>query len=1247
MLPAPPIPARAPTFAARHPVGRAKLATAHRLVQCPGRGVWFARLLLLVAALLGTHPLLHAAPTTFQWTAPALPPAAARTQPLGPLAATNELRLSLGLPLPDPAGCARFARDLYDPAHPQYHQFLTPAAFTARFGPAAADYARLTAWAESRGLRVAATHASRLVLEVRGPVAAVESAFQVTLHRYRHPTEAREFFAPAGPPAVVLPLPGEVHGLSDYARQRPAAHRQRPRPGPAGGSAPGGNYLGRDFRRAYAPGVTLDGTGQMVGLVEFDGYQASDIAAYTRLAGLPPVPLINVPVAGFDAPDAASAEVSLDIEMALSMAPGLAAIVVFEAPASGYTTLPLLDTLSASNQINQFSCSWGLGSSQSIDAVQLKLAAQGQTFLYASGDSDAYVSPQTVWMESPFGTSVGGTVLTTTGPDAAYAGEVVWNVGATGSGGGVSDNYALPAWQVGVATAANQGSNHARNSPDVALTAADIWVCYGGGLAASFQGTSCAAPLWAGFAALVNQQAAAYGRPPVGFLNPALYALAGSDAYAACFQDITHGNNASPISPDRYAAGPGYDLCTGLGTPRCGALILALSGPPVVTAPPADLILPTGGTGAFVAAVGGAPPLAYQWQFNGQNLPGATATTLVISNVQPAEVGLYTVAAANAYGAVTSAPAKLILTLPVITVAPQDQIRFPPYLATFTVTVADSGPLTYQWQFHGTNLPDNNLISTLAGDGTANPYGDGGPAVAAALDFPTGVAVDATGNLFIADSLNHRIRRVDTNQVITTVAGGGRGSPGFGGDSGPAFAALLNNPTGVAVDALGNVFVADYFNHRIRRVDPQGIIHTHAGNGVGGYAGDGGPATVAHLHYPAGVAVDPAGNLFIADSGNNRIRCVAPGGLITTVAGNGGAGGGGQGDGGPATNAVLYAPLGVGLNARGDLFIADTSNNHVRRVDAQGIITSVAGGGSGTDGGLGANAFLYHPRGVACDPFGNLYIAEYGLHRVRRIGPDGIITTFAGNGALAAAGDGGPAARAAVSPAGVACDAGGNWFIADADNNRIRGVPQGGSPVLIVAPVTVLDAGPYDVVVSNPRGSVTSTVAILTVPVAPLLTVPPANQSVAYGGTAELTVTAAGSGPFNYQWLDPGGNVIQDGPLPTLLLPNVNTNTAGTYQVIVSNPFGATPGPPAQLTVTIPRTPPLLGAGLLPPPAGPAARFTLQITAAPGQTIVIETSPDLRQWLPLATNFTTRGAFLFQDPAPVTTPHRYYRARLQ
>jgi uncharacterized protein (TIGR03437 family) len=336
-------------------------------------------------------------------------------------------------------------------------------------------------------------------------------------------------------------------------------------------------------------------------------------------------------------------------------------------------------------------------------------------------------------------------------------------------------------------------------------------------------------------------------------------------------------------------------------------------------------------------------------------------------------------------------------------------------------------------------------ITTIAGNGVAGFAGDGGPALNASFNTPAALAIGPDGSLYIADITNHRIRRIAPNGTVSTVAGNGVAT--FGGDGGPGTAASLREPTGVVVDRQGNVFIADAANSRIRKVDTNGVITTIAGTGVGSFSGDGGPATAATLQCPTRVALDGFENLYIADQCNHRIRKIDRNGIITTVAGSGTPGaqfGGFSGDGGAATGAQFKHPTSVTIDRGGNIYVTDQQNHRIRRVAANGTVTTIAGSGvqgfSG-DGGQATAAATNQPGTVAVDSTGNVYFADNLAHRIRKVDRNGIITTVVGNGVASSTGDGGPPSAATVNnPFGITLDDQGNLYVVESSGNRIRKV---------------------------------------------------------------------------------------------------------------------------------------------------------------------------------------------------------------
>jgi uncharacterized protein (TIGR03437 family) len=782
----------------------------------------------------------------------------------------------------------------------------------------------------------------------------------------------------------------------------------------------------------------------------------------------------------------------------------------------------------------------------------------------------------------------------------------------SGGGGGASSLYPKPSWQSGVSGIPTDGQ---RDLPDVSLFAGDgIWLhsyalCQAdnggpcsesGGVSGlvvqGVGGTSIGAPTFAAIMALINQKTGS----PQGLANSRLYSLAAAEyggsssantaSQQACnasappapgntcvFYDVAAGNNDVPClsgslncsvsnvvdkyglltisSTSRipaYNAGAGYDLATGLGS--INVANLANQWVPNTPTSTSQLTIGKSHTGNFTQGQTGAthtvtvsnsasaaatsgtvtvtenPPTGLTvismagsgWTCTastctrgdvlnpGASYPAITVTVNVASNAPSPVTNQATVSGGGSNPAtasdpiivnpgggsatattttLTANPATIPTTASTTlsaTVTPSGGSGTPTGTVAFTmgatalgsaaltgtggtaqaalavngsllsvgsnsITATYGGDANYKGSSsaavivtvtQSTSNTSSYTISTVAGSGGTGAAGggfggDGEPATSAQLSLPEAVVVDSAGNLYIADTFNVRIRKVTTAGTISTVAG--TGTLGFNGDNIPATTAELRLPDGVAVDSFGNVFIADETNNRIRKVTLAGTISTVAGTGTAGFNGDG-QATSSELFQPAGIAVDSGGNLFIADNGNNRIRKLTPAGAISTVAGDGTPGY--KGDGLLATSAELNQPSGVAVDSNNNLYIADLANNVVRKVTSAGIISTVAGTGSfgsGGDNGPATSAQLFMPWGVAVDGAGNLFIADWGNNRIRKVTSAGTISTVAGNGTVGFTGDGLSAVSAELAaPEAVAVDAVGDVFIADTNNNRIR-----------------------------------------------------------------------------------------------------------------------------------------------------------------------------------------------------------------
>jgi subtilase family serine protease len=582
--------------------------------------------------------------------------------PLGLLPRSQRMNLAIMLPLRNQSELTTLLGHLYDPNSPDYRHFLTVAEFTEQFGPASEDYQAVVDFAKARGFAVTEPAMNRLLVHINGTVAQIETTFHLKMKVYQHPTEGRTFYSPDREPTLDLNVPvSHIAGLNNFSTPRPLVTKGRADQAihnNVTGSGPGGAYLGSDMRAAYYGGTGLTGTGQSVGLLEFDGYNLGDVNLTFSNAGQSyAVPINNVLLDGSTgSPNGDDAEEVLDIVQAISMAPGLSQVRVY----IGSSDVDILNAMATENIAKQLSCSWTWSPEDPVsdDPIFQEFAAQGQNLFVASGDWGGY--PNFLFSyyypaEDSYVTAVGGTNLTTNGAGGPWESETSWNDTPTdfvGSGGGISpDGIAIPNWQVAVANSSNGASTTSRNVPDVAMEAdTDNYVCDMGACAGDWGGTSFAAPRWAGFLALVNEQVVATGQPPMGFVNPALYTIGLNSNYDTDFHDITTGNNALYGGASEwygaYNVVPGYDLVTGWGSPSGQNLINALPAPGfALAASPNSLTIVQGGAGASsiitVSAVNGFTgslslavsglPSGVTGLFNPPTLSGGGTSTLTLT----------------------------------------------------------------------------------------------------------------------------------------------------------------------------------------------------------------------------------------------------------------------------------------------------------------------------------------------------------------------------------------------------------------------------------------------------------------------------------------------------------------------------------------------------------------------------------------------------------------------------------------
>jgi len=628
---------------------------------------------------------------------------------IGRMPATEPMRLVLVLPLRDETGLDHFLKNLYDPSSPSYRHFLTVEQFTARFGPTQQDYDTVIRFAEAHGLQVIGTSRNRLNVLIAGSASSIEEALHVTMGIYQHPTENRFFYAPDREPTPDLGVRlWRIAGLDDYSIPRPALVRrdQRPEwtPSATTGSGPSASFLGSDMRSAYYGG-SLTGSGQSLGLLEYYGTDVADLNTYYSNVGQ----TNNVPIT-LDSTDGTSTsctallgcddtEQTLDMTQALGMAPGMSRLIMYV----GSSDAAIFGAMATASPLNaQLSSSWTWSPADpTVDDPYFKeFAAQGQNLFQAAGDSGAWNSGSEIYpADDVYVTSVGGTDLTTSSANGPWNSESGWVDG----GGGISpDGFSIPSWQTSAAGSCSSCSSTQRNGPDVSANANfTFYVCadQSGCTANEYGGTSFAAPMWAGYLALVNQQAVANGNPPLGFINPSLYTIGGGSNYDNDFHDITKGSNG-------YSATTGYDLATGWGSPNGSGLINALAGAATpgfsLSASPASVSIQqghsgsstitsivTGGFSSVITLSASGQPSGVTVGFSPSSITGAGTSTMSITVASSTATGTYKITVTGTSGSTVETTT---VTLMVTGTNPNFTISASP--TTISIAQGTSGKVT-------------------------------------------------------------------------------------------------------------------------------------------------------------------------------------------------------------------------------------------------------------------------------------------------------------------------------------------------------------------------------------------------------------------------------------------------------------------------------------------------------------------------------------------------------------------------
>jgi hypothetical protein len=936
------------------------------------------------------------------------------------LPAKQQLALSIILPLRNQAELTNLLGELYNSSSTKYRHFLSVEEFTDEFGPTQQDYDSVIEWAKTQGLTIQSGSKNRMVVDVSGTVAQVNAALDVSMNVYQDPNGKRTFYASDREPTLSGTVPvAHIGGLNNYSIPQPMVKRSKNASPIADvtGSGPGGYYIGSDMRAAYYGGTLLTGAGQSVGVLEFAGYRLSDVNLTFNGAGQSyNVPINNVLLDGASAAAGSDdTEEVLDIVQAIGMAPGLSQVRVY----IGTSDVDIFNKMATENICKELSVSWSWAPDDPTtdDAIFQEFAAQGQSIFVASGDYGAYdlsVSPYFYPAEDEYVTSVGATHLTTNYGGGPWVLETAWNTNGYGSGGGVSpDGIALPSWQQGIATWPNGGSNSLRNVPDVAMEGDnDNFYCDLGGCSGGAGGTSFAAPRWAGFMALVDQQAKEVGSAPsggLGFINPSLYSIGKGPSFSADFHDVIDGNNDTANQQVWFNALPGFDLVTGWGSPNGQNLIDAMAGTVVpgfwLTTTPSALSVYQGTSGSAVVSVTDAGGFGGNVSLTASGLPtgvsavfSPTSTTgtseLTLTANSSATVGTATVTINGTSGTLTAAT-QLVLT---INTPPTP----PPPVGTFgSVNVRATSSAMALTLTIKTAATLSNIGVLTNGSPNLDFMNAGGGTCATGTKYKAG----ATCTVKVAFSPKYPGTRYGAvaltdkygNPLATTtyLQGVGVGpqstfNPGSEKIIGTGFV----SPQGVATRGDGSIYVVTYGNGATH-----GALYLET-LANGSYSQTQLSCTFST---PAAVALDGGGTIYVADPGNSQVYKVTTANGTCTQA---------------AIGSGFSQPSGVAVDGSGNVYIAAKGSAAVYKEALQTNGTYVqATVGSG----------WVTPLGVAVDGNGNVYVADSGIPGVFMEAPSG------GNYTQSRVDQGWTA------PSGIAVDGAAGIYVSDTGNTLYEG----------------------------------------------------------------------------------------------------------------------------------------------------------------------------------------------------------------